>query len=192
VLLGALAGFAVVFVLRFAASKPADGITFLYIVPIIVLAMELGRVAGLLSGLAALALFAIWSWVDGQDLGVVAYLTRGVVFVAVGWLTGLMAERMRATAEHAAAAARHFELARDLLCTAGFDGYLIHLNGAWEETLGWTREELLARPFLDFVHPEDRERTARSAAALRAGERPPPLTNRYLTKDGGHRWIEWS
>jgi diguanylate cyclase (GGDEF)-like protein/PAS domain S-box-containing protein len=192
VLLGALAGFAVVFVLRFAASKPADGITFLYVVPIIVLAMELGRVAGLLSGLAALALFAIWSWVDGQDLGVVAYLTRGVVFVAAGWLTGLMAERLRATAEHAAAAARHFELARDLLCTAGFDGYLIHLNGAWEETLGWTREELLARPFLDFVHPDDRERTARSAAALRAGERPPPLTNRYLTKDGGHRWIEWS
>jgi diguanylate cyclase (GGDEF)-like protein/PAS domain S-box-containing protein len=182
----------VVFVLRLAASKPADGITFLYVVPIIVLAIELGRVAGLLSGLAALALFAVWSSVDGQDLGVVAYLTRGVVFVGVGWLTGQMAERLRATAEDAAAATRHFELARDLLCTAGFDGYLIRLNGAWEETLGWTREELMARPFLEFVHPEDRERTALSAAALRAGERPPPLVNRYLTKDGGHRWIEWA
>ena len=113
-------------------------------------------------------------------------------FVVVGWLTGQMAERLRSTAEEAATAARHFELARDLLCTASFDGYLVRLNGAWEETLGWTSEELMARPFIEFVHPDDRERTALSAAALRAGERPPPLLNRYLTKDGGHRWIEWS
>jgi len=181
-----------VFALRFADPDPADGITFLYVVPIIVLAIEFGRLAGVVGGVAALVLVAVWTTIENEDLGAVAYVVRGGVFVAVGWLTGQMAERLRSTAEEAATAARHFDLARDLLCTARFDGYLVRLNGAWEETLGWTSEQLMARPFIEFVHPEDRERTALSAAALRAGERPPRLVNRYLTKDGGHRWIEWS
>ena len=73
------------------------------------------------------------------------------------------------TAVEAASAARHFELARDLLCTADFDGYLVRLNGAWEETLGWTPEELMSRPFLEFVHPDDRERTALSARGAAGG-----------------------
>ena len=103
-----------------------------------------------------------------------------------------MADRLRAAGEQSATAARHFELARDLLCTSDMDGHLVELNGAWEETLGWSRDELTAKPFVEFVHPDDRERTARSAAALRAGERPERLVNRYLTKDGGYRWIEWS
>jgi diguanylate cyclase (GGDEF)-like protein/PAS domain S-box-containing protein len=191
VLLAGLAGFAIVFGLRFVDPKATDGITFLYVIPIILFALEFGLWAGLVSGLCALVLFAIWASVDA-DMGVVAYLTRGTAFLVVGGLTGAMADRLRATAEDAASAARHFELARDLLCTANFDGYLVQLNGAWEETLGWSREELTARPFLDFVHPDDRERTARSAARLRAGERTESLTNRYMTKDGGWRWIEWS
>ena len=102
--------------------------------------------------------------VDDTGFGVVAHIARGIVFVAVGAITGGTADRLRATAERAAAAARHFELARDLLCTATFDGYLVQLNGAWEETLGWTPEELKSRPFVEFVHPDDREHTRRSAA----------------------------
>ena len=144
-----------------------------------------------MTGLISLGLFAIWSF-DAGGLGFVAYLTRGVMFLAVGWLAGTMAERLRATAEEAATAARHFELSRDLLCTATFDGYLVTLNGAWEETLGWTAEELKSQPFVEFVHPDDRERTQRSAAQLSEGTRPTPLLNRYRTKDGGYRWIEWS
>ena len=57
-----------------------------------------------------------------------------------------------------------FGLSHELLATAGADGRLRQLSSAWETTLGWTREELTARPFLDFVHPEDRELTRQAAA----------------------------
>ena len=47
----------------------------------------------------------------------------------------------------------------DLLCIAGSDGRFKRLNPAWQPALGWTLEELLARPFLDFVHPDDQPAT---------------------------------
>jgi diguanylate cyclase (GGDEF)-like protein/PAS domain S-box-containing protein len=192
VLAAAVAGFALVFALRELGGAPGDGVTFLYVIPIILVALEYGPVAGIAAGLLAVALFAVWDATTDNHVTFVAYLTRTLSFVVVGWLTGRMADRLRTAADRAATGARHFEVSRDLLCTANLDGYLVELNGAWEETLGWSREELTAKPFGEFVHPDDRQRTARSAAALRAGERPERLVNRYLTKDGGYRWIEWS
>ena len=191
-LLAALAGFALVFVLRFVRESPGDGVTFLYVVPISVIAIEFGRVAGVVSGLVALALVAVWSVFGDAQLPLFAYLTRGVSFVVVGWLTGRMAERLRAAADDAYTAARHFELTHDLVCTADSEGYMVELHGPWEQTLGWSEEELRSRRFMEFVHPDDRERTEHSAGRLREGERPAPLRNRYRTKDGGYRWIEWS
>jgi two-component system, sensor histidine kinase and response regulator len=87
---------------------------------------------------------------------------------------------------------RYFELSRDLVCTAGFDGYFKQLNAAWTETLGWSEEELRARPFVEFVHDEDRARTEEQTAELAAGGVTVDFVNRYATKDGGWRWIEWS
>ena len=192
VVLTALVLFVLVFALRFATPDPSNGVTFLYVLPIILIALEFGRRAGVLAGLLALVLFSIWTAFDDTDFGVIAHIARGVVFVAVGAITGATADRLRATADRATTAARHFELARDLLCTATFDGYLVQLNGAWEETLGWTAEELKSRPFVEFVHPDDRERTRRSVAGLVDRGASTRLTNRYMTKDGGWRWIEWS
>ena len=191
-LAAAIAAFALIFAVRELGGAPGDGVTFLYVIPIILIALEFGPVAGIGAGLAAVALFAVWDATTDNEVTLVAYLTRTVSFLVVGGLTGRMADRLRAAADEATTAARHFELARDLLCTANLDGYLVELNGAWQETLGWSREELTAKPFAEFVHPDDRERTAQSAAALQAGERPERLVNRYLTKDGGYRWIEWS
>jgi diguanylate cyclase (GGDEF)-like protein/PAS domain S-box-containing protein len=192
VLAAAIAAYAIVFALRELGGAPGDGVTFLYVIPIILIANEFGARAGALAGLVAVALFFLWDVTTSNDVSLVAYLTRIVSFVVVGVLTGRNADRLRASADEAATGARHFELARDLLCTANRDGYLVHLNGAWEETLGWSREELMAKPFVEFVHPDDQERTRRSAAALQAGERTERLLNRYCTKDGGYRWIEWS
>ena len=87
---------------------------------------------------------------------------------------------------------RYFELSRDLVCTAGFDGYFKQLNAAWTETLGWTEDELRARPFVEFVHDDDRARTEEESAGLRAGGVTIDFVNRFATKDGGWRWIEWS
>lgn len=52
-----------------------------------------------------------------------------------------------------------FKLIPDLFCIADKTGYLKRTNPAWYKTLGWLDNELLAIPFLKFVHPDDIERT---------------------------------
>jgi len=89
--------------------------------------------------------------------------------------------------------ARHFfALALDLFCIAGFDGYFKRLNPAWSKTLDFTEEELLARPFLDFVHPDDQAGTFEAAAQLIAGTQVASFENRYCCKDGTYRWLLWN
>ena len=85
-----------------------------------------------------------------------------------------------------------FDVAIDMLCLLGFDGYFKRLNPAWEQTLGFTREELMSRPFIEFVHPDDRERTLEQNAAVRAGGRALSFENRYMHKDGSFRWLRWN
>jgi PAS domain S-box-containing protein len=85
------------------------------------------------------------------------------------------------------------EIAVDLIATAGFDGYFKRLNPAWQRTLGWSQAELCARPFIEFVHPEDRERTVAEAARLaEEGLDTISFTNRYRTSDGSYRWLDWN
>ena len=59
----------------------------------------------------------------------------------------------------------------DMLGTASLDGYFTHLNPAWERTLGWTAEQLMAEPFIAFVHPDDVEDDARAIAGAGQHER---------------------
>lgn len=51
-----------------------------------------------------------------------------------------------------------FDLCPDLLCIVS-SGYLIKTNQAWQKETGWTIQELTQRPLLDFVHPDDVEKT---------------------------------
>jgi PAS domain S-box-containing protein len=87
---------------------------------------------------------------------------------------------------------RFFEVAIDMLCLLGFDGHFTRLNPAWERTLGYSRGELMSRPFIEFVHPEDRERTLAQNRHVRAGGQALAFENRYVCKDGTSRWFLWN
>jgi PAS domain S-box-containing protein/excisionase family DNA binding protein len=85
---------------------------------------------------------------------------------------------------------RLVELSPDLMCVAGSDGYFKWVNPAFTAVLGWSSEELLARPYAEFLHPEDRAGTA-AAATPRAGAPVHAVENRYRCADGSWRWISW-
>jgi PAS domain S-box-containing protein len=86
-----------------------------------------------------------------------------------------------------------FHIERDLLCTVNSDGFFTSLNSGWERVLGWTREELMSRPILDFVHPADRERTiAQLGQVSEADYEVVNFENRYRARGGGWRWLRWS
>ena len=84
-----------------------------------------------------------------------------------------------------------FDVNLDLLCIADVDGYLVKTNRAWSEVLGYAQDELNSRRFLDFVHPEDVEDTLKAMAELAAGRDVYDFTNRYRSKDGSYRYLEW-
>ena len=102
-----------------------------------------------------------------------------------------VSERRRAEAS-LRKAARFFDVTDYLLCTASFDGRFLEVNGSWHKLLGWTPEQLRAGPFLDFVHPNDREPTRREFEHVVGGGSSAGFRNRYRHLDGGWRWLEWN
>jgi PAS domain S-box-containing protein len=86
-----------------------------------------------------------------------------------------------------------FRNSNGLLAVANLEGRFVHVNAAWTELLGWSEEELTARPFLDFVHPEDRARTIEETRAL-VGEthRTVDFHNRYRTAAGDYVELVWT
>lgn len=87
---------------------------------------------------------------------------------------------------------RFFNVSIDMLCVLGFDGHFARLNPAWERTLGFTPAELMARPFIEYVHPDDRERTLRQNREVREGGQALAFENRYRCNDGSYRWLRWN
>ena len=87
---------------------------------------------------------------------------------------------------------RLFNLSLDPLCVAGFDGCFKQVNPAWTRTLGWSASDLLSKPWLDYVHPEDREATRKAGASLLAGQPVLGFENRYRHQNGSYRWLAWN
>ena len=110
------------------------------------------------------------------------------MLAAVGGQIGLFVDRKHAEEE----LDRFFTISLDLQCIATFDGYFTRVNPAWQRMLGYTSEELLTQPFLDFVHPDDREPTVAAVSALKTGARVTDFENRYRARDGSYKWILWN
>lgn len=123
-----------------------------------------------------------------------AQLTVSVTRDAGGQPECFVAQVIDISAQKAALEDRDafFMLSPDLLAIAGTDGRLRQVNPAWTEALGWTSEDLTSRPFIDFVHPDDVDRTLAEAESIYAGGLTTGFCNRYRHAAGGYRWLEWS
>jgi PAS domain S-box-containing protein len=125
---------------------------------------------------------------DGSRLPVLAGFARleeGGAFIA--FLLDI-SQRKRAETERD----HFFTLSLDLLCIADADGYFRRLNPAFERTLGYTQAELMEKPFLHFIHPDDVADTETVLRQLEEGRKTMGFENRYVCKDGSARWLLWS
>jgi PAS domain S-box-containing protein len=128
------------------------------------------------------------------------YIIGGLAFVIAQsfLLTGLLIQKRRKRSAEESLRQKteeldqFFNLSLELLCIASTDGHFLRLNPAWERILGYSREELLAKRFLDFVHPDDLDRTHKAVSALASQQKVIYFENRYRCKDGTYRWLEWN
>ena len=132
-----------------------------------------------------------------EVLGVLEFFSREIrppdeslleMLATVGSQIGQFSERQRAEEELRAL----FRMSRDMLCIVGFDGYVRRLNPAWETTLGFTADELMARPYFEFVHPDDRKSSIAEARKVATGGPAVLFENRWTCKDGSYRWLSWN
>ncbi|HVV99949.1 MAG TPA: PAS domain-containing protein [Planctomycetaceae bacterium] len=85
-----------------------------------------------------------------------------------------------------------FAKSLNLLCIAGFDGYFKKLNPRWTTLLGFTHEELLGRPFIEIIHPADRERTWQEVSRVVAGADTTSFELRCQRRDGQYLVTLWN
>jgi len=185
----AAAMFVAIFVARVAFGTVADAFSFLYVIPVVLVAASFGTRGGLAAGAVAFALSSVGAAIADAPSSAIGYVNRAVVYAFVGGLLGHLARTLRTVESERA---RHFDLSQDMACVAGFDGYFKRVNPAFERVLGYSEEDLLGRPFLDFVHPDDRASTEEEAAKIAGGASTVQFRNRYFAKDGSIRWIEWT
>lgn len=84
-----------------------------------------------------------------------------------------------------------FENSLEMLCIAGMDGYFKRVNPTFCKTLGYSADDLLSRPFTEFVHPDDKENTEAELTALGNGVDSVSFENRYIDAEGNWRWMLW-
>jgi len=132
----------------------------------------------------------------GDVFGVMEFFSREIrppddallsMLTSVGNQIGLFVDRRRAQDE----LDQFFRLSLDMLCIVGHDGYFKRVSPAWERVLGYSQEELLSRPYVEFVHPDDRAATAAEGSKAE-GQQVVQFENRYLHKDGTIRWLLWT
>jgi PAS domain S-box-containing protein len=81
---------------------------------------------------------------------------------------------------------------RDVICTVDTAGRFVAMSAACETLWGYKPEELMGKPYTDFVYEEDVEKTAAIAAEVMAGNAVSAFENRYKRKDGSVIDVMWS
>src|SRR5450432_189991 len=87
---------------------------------------------------------------------------------------------------------RFFNLSESLFCIVGKDDFFSHINPSFTNLLGFSEDEIVSRPFIGFVHPEDKEDTIVKIKEIRKGKTVSHFINKCLMIDGHFKWISWT
>lgn len=129
---------------------------------------------------------------DGHRIDV--SVTISPIFDHEGQVAGVSKIARDITAQRAAEKQLElfFDLSLDMLCISSEDGYFRRINPGFTQALGWSVEEMLSRPYLDFIHPDDVAATLHEVERqVVSGERVFHFENRYLHKEGSYRLLSW-
>ena len=85
-----------------------------------------------------------------------------------------------------------FELSHDLLCVVDFEGRLLEVSRSWEALTGCLGSDSNSSSFVEFLHPEDREKSAAELAAMTKESTEANLVSRFRSASGSYRWLRWS
>jgi len=109
---------------------------------------------------------------------------------AIGGISTDITERKKAE-EALNASDKFFNISAEMMVIANNEKF-IKVNPATIKILGYTEEELLSQPFINFVYQEDRDNTENEVSKLKTGEFTLQFKNRYVCKDGSIKWLQWS
>ena len=191
------AGLFFMFALAVLSARPASGLMAVF-----TRASAGGMTARRLLPAMVCSMFVLgWLRLEGERQGLygaefgVAMYTVAIIAIlcTLVWWSAVSLDRSEARRRQVEQEReRFFAVTPDLLCIAGFDGYFKSINPAWEVLLGYSHDELLGRPFAEFVHPDDRAETAARMGVLTDGTPVVAFENRYCRRDGDYRWFSWN
>ncbi|MBL0740207.1 PAS domain-containing sensor histidine kinase [Chryseolinea lacunae] len=134
----------------------------------------------------------LWRWVE--EIGSAIQPVDGAAPMIEGFISDITRQK-EAEAQLEKIAEENqliFNNALNLIVIASFKGYFLKVNQYWTALLGWSEEELKARKFIEFIHPDDQKATENAVVHLRGGHHIATFENRYRRKDGTYRWLLWT
>jgi PAS domain S-box-containing protein len=171
-----------------ADAAVADAVVIMFVVPVAILALEFGLRGGILGSIVALLLAGAWHSADASGISGLGYAARALTFLVLGAGIGQVADvrrRLERDLRHARDMSLH------MIGTTTRDGVLRAVNPAWERLLGIPPADLLSRPMITFVHPDDVAATNAATAQVQHSDTV-NFRNRLRAADGTYRWLEWN
>lgn len=80
----------------------------------------------------------------------------------------------------------------EAVCVVDKQGVFVFLSPGSERVFGYKTHEMCGRNMLEFMHPEDKERTLLTVKDIMAGQKITAFENRYVRKDGSVVHLQWS